>query len=341
MINIKTSNVLITGAAGFIGSQLANSLVDSGMPAENLMLVDNLEYGHLHNLNQRARGSFIKADCLGLKLGGFTPDVIFHFAGISSLPECESNPSKAYQYNVTAAVYMLDMARAHGARMMFASTSAIYERDPRATYTEDIQEKNFPKLVYPQTKLAAELACRTYIENYNLKVCICRFANVFGAHQDFTRPNPPFTSYLIKQLLSGDDIILYNDDPETLRDYIYVEDLLMLITKAIEFELCGAYNITSSKCYSTIDIMRSLENVFKKKIQYIKGDPMKFWDKYPQLKSGKKFLSPDVVREEIFKRSNCSNIKLLKELNLEGYKFIEIEEGLLKIVKFQERFNNE
>ena len=331
MLNKK---ILITGAAGFVGSQFVNKLIMSGFPLENLKLVDNLEYGHLHNLNEGLQKFLTVCDVLDMA-DDFVPDLIFHFAGISSLPECESNPTKAYKYNVVSTARILDLAKNYGSNVVFASTSAIYEKDKRDQYTEDL--KVSPRLIYPQTKLAAEQLCLTYIDNYDLKVLICRISNVFGAHQDFTRANPPFTSYLVKQLLRNKQIIIYNDDPGTLRDYIYIDDLMLLLTLAVQKELVGIYNITSSKCYSTVDIIQALEKTLNEKIKYIKGESFKFWENYPKLFGGKKPLKDAAIKEEIFKKCHCSNYKIMNALGL-THDFISIEKGLLKIIEFQKNF---
>ena len=146
-------NVLITGGAGFIGSELGKFLVKRG---HVVRLLDNLEYGYRANFedNSHLKGSFILRDVRPPWDAAMLKDVdvVFHLAGISSLPECEINPGKAFDVNCTAVASLLSACRmSHVKRFIFASTSAVYENESsHGPFSEELRVA--PNLVYATTK---------------------------------------------------------------------------------------------------------------------------------------------------------------------------------------------
>ena len=122
-------NIVITGAAGFIGSTLANYFFKNDSEI-NLILIDTLEYGNLNNLDSSIQSKLIKTNCLDLEeLEKIIPSesIVFHFAGISSLSECESDYIKSVDNNFLSTVNIIEIsARKKVTKFFFASTSAIY-----------------------------------------------------------------------------------------------------------------------------------------------------------------------------------------------------------------------
>jgi nucleoside-diphosphate-sugar epimerase len=272
-------NVLITGGAGFIGSSLAKYLLTKKI---NVKILDNLEYGYKDNYedNLILKKNFILADVRDKNFSKYLKnvDTIFHFAGISSLPECESNPTKAYDVNTNGVVNVLNSCRnANVKRIIFASTSAIYENNTtNKSHSEN--EYVYPNLTYATTKYCAEQVCKTYAQNYGMDIIICRFFNVFGAHQDFKREYPPFTSYLVREILNNRKPIIYNTS-NVKRDYIYADDLLqyLYLMGNDKRKYCAEiFNLCSNKGYSTPDITKTIYKCLNKKSNFISGKPIKF-----------------------------------------------------------------
>lgn len=185
MSNTPAKKVLITGGAGFIGSQLGYALLKQGY---EVTLLDNMMFGHLDNLVIEGKlfGNFVCKDIRDDDLAKYFQgvDTVFHLAGVAALPVCQSKPQFAYDVNVSGTGNVLEYARQAGVRrVVFSSTSAVYELTKNDIQAED--EQPTPNLVYSMTKHAAEELCKSYSQNYGVDIIVTRFFNVYGPHQDF------------------------------------------------------------------------------------------------------------------------------------------------------------
>tara|TARA_A100001234_G_C12641850_1_gene392362 strand:+ start:2086 stop:3096 length:1011 start_codon:yes stop_codon:yes gene_type:complete len=330
-------NILVTGGAGFIGSELSKFLIKNG---HKVIILDNLEYGYLDNIKSEKKllNNFIKDDIRSVNFNKILKniDVVYHFAGISSLPECEANPSKAFEINCTGLIRLLEAGKKEKIKkIFFSSTSAVYENSKKKYHTED--EIVNPNLVYSNTKRCAENICASFIENYNMNITIFRFFNVFGPHQDFKRPYPPFTSYVIKELINGKKPTIYNLT-NSKRDYIFIDDLIYYINFFLKFKnkfKGEVFNLCSNVGYSTKDILDVMFKEFSVKNFYNKGDSNKFWDKYSELFKGNYKLTRKRVKQEVFKNSIGSNKKLVKTTNYKPK--TNLKYAIREIIDFQKK----
>lgn len=249
---------LITGGAGFIGSELSRHMLNEG---HEVVSIDDLSYGYIDNITdliENKKFTFIQSSIMDIDWQIILKDthIVFHLAGISSLPECESNPQKAFNINLLGTIRLIEAIKeVENIKIIFASTSAVYENNNEYLSTEDLNVS--PDLIYSQSKLSAENYCLSAVKNYGVNLLICRFFNVYGPHQDFKRSNPPFTSYLVKSLLSGETPIIYNSG-EVARDYIYSGDLVQILSKLSldERDLSGnIMNITSGMRHTPVSIL--------------------------------------------------------------------------------------
>lgn len=335
---MKNFNVLITGGAGFIGSQLGNYLNKQNC---NVILLDNISHGYKDNLiiNNKTFGKFIYGDVrwkntLYEILLTEKIEIIFHFAGISSLPLCEIDPQNAISQNVAATANVLDCARRseYVKKIIFSSTNAIYENTENfPTLTSD---KSKPDLIYASTKYMAEMLCDSYVKNYNMNICKLRFANVYGPHQDIRRPMPPFTSYIVKCALQNITPVFYSHGYQK-RDYIYIDDVVKICYKIMISSVAntGAYNVSSNLQYSVREIYEIFKTILGddlKKPEY--KNSIEYWNKYPELYKGNHPLYLPRIAKEVDKETLCNNEQL-------SYLFgwtpqVSLREGLEKIVNY-------
>ena len=332
-------NILITGGAGFIGSELGKFLLSQG---HNVKILDNLEYGYRDNFedNETLKNNFIMADVRDPDFGKYLDgiDIVYHFAGISALPECESHPYKAFDVNTAATANVLHaVRRSNVKRVIFASTSAIYENNPSDEVHKETDEVH-PNLVYATTKFCSEQICKSFAQNYGMDIVICRFFNVFGPHQDFKRKYPPFTSFLIREALAGRKPTIYNTE-DCKRDYIYVYDLMQYLYRMAMSDKeyhADIFNLATGKAYSAIEIAETIYKALGKELDYDKGEPLKFWDKYEELFNARYNLKKERVKQEVFKHCLGNGDKVRAEFDYVAK--TDLLDGLKEIIEYQKNY---
>ena len=302
--------VMITGAAGFIGSQLAHSLWREGA---DLILIDNFSYGKTDNLEFEDHSfinEIIKMDIrdkegIGNLLESSNVDFIYNIAGIAPLPDCQTNPQEAIDVNVTGTVNLLENARKHGIKkFILASTNAIYENETEFPTSEN-SFKN-PTLIYPNTKYAAERFCESYCRTYGMNATCLRFSNVYGPHIDCLRKQPPFVAYMIRELFY-DRIPIFHSDGNQRRDYVYVDDLVRLAILVQDGEGFDCVNVASNNNYSVNEMYAIASKIMGKDIKANYADDAHYWEKYSELYTGAYPIKNEILAHEINKYSLCDN----------------------------------
>ena len=325
---------LITGAAGFIGSQLAYALYKRN---EKIVLLDNFSYGKEDNLifeDVDFRKSVIKGDIrdknLVSKIIENGIDYVYHIAGIAPLPDCQSNPQEAIDVNVLGTVNMLEFSRQFGVKaFIFASTNAMYENETEFPTKED----SFlpPTLIYPNTKYAAESFCRSYAITYGMNIACLRFANVYGPHIDCLRKQPPFVGYMIRELFFNRVPTFYSNGSQA-RDYIYVDDLIDLAVCVRSVVGFDAINVSSNRSISVNEMYKITQEIMEKDIPANFESPEKYWEKYPDLYKGKYRIKSEILEHEVNKYSCCDNQKALECYGWQPQ--VDIVEGLSNVIQY-------
>ena len=330
--------ILITGAAGFIGSWLARKLRQDGA---ELILIDNFSYGKEDNLvfeEHDFTKEVIRMDIRdkdGIKSimqGGI--DYVYNIAGIAPLPDCQLNPQEAIDVNVNGFVNILENARIYGAKKVIqASTNAIYENAEKFPVKED--DFPPPTLIYPNTKFAAERFAQSYCDTYGMSVACVRFANVYGPHADCLRKQPPFIPYLVKELYYN-RIPVFHSDGKQRRDYVYVEDLVKLLIAVRKGQGFIAVNASGNASYSVNEIYAMAQKIMGKNIKAEYADDRHYWEKYPGLFQGAYHIKDEILNREINKFSLCDN-SLAKE-KFGWQPETGMEDGLSKLITEECRF---
>lgn len=328
--------ILITGGAGFIGSHLGLFLIQKKC---DVLFLDNLSFGYTENLisqsNKKLKPNFIQMDVRDPKIGKILEGVgvIFHFAGISSLPECQTNPGEAYEVNVAGTANILEAARRYNVgRIVFSSSSAIYENEVSFPTPENSNPN--PTLTYSLSKKHAEEVCHSFQKLYGMDIVILRFFNVYGPHMDFRRPNPPLVSYIIKCLMEHKNPILHSDGKQA-RDMIYVDDVLKLCEIVLIHENAKnqIFNVGSGQAYTIKEVYQHIVTAFGlTNVKPIFRSAELLWDKYPHLFEENYPFQTKFLEKEVNKHTLASIKKANKLL---GWKpQISLDEGLQKTITF-------
>lgn len=299
-------NILITGGAGFVGSQTGYYLNEKG---HTVFLLDNMSFGHDDNLNINGEtfGTFILGDVrddISDILIENNIDAVIHLAGIAPLPDCQVNPIEAIDNNLNGTVNVLECCRKTGVgKILFSSTSAIYENCQEYPFREDFLDKE-PDLMYSMTKYMAESVCKSYVENYDMDINILRFFNVYGPHQDFKRKKPPLMGYIVKCMIDKTSPTFYSSGNQK-RDYVYIEDVVSMMEILLNRnDISGEiFNVCSGETYSVREIYDLYKKIFNENLIEKYRDPSKFWDEYENLFVGKYPLSKDRIEREVNKYS--------------------------------------
>jgi UDP-glucose 4-epimerase len=217
---------LVTGGAGFIGSNLVEALLKRG---EQVRLFDNFSSGKRENIApfvDRAEvieGDLTDRDSLKTALRGV--DIVFHQAAIPSVPRSVKDPLESNESNVTGTLNLLVAARDAGVkRLIYASSSSVYgEQAPEEAKVESMTPQ--PISPYGVAKLTAELYCQVFYKVYGLETVSLRYFNVFGPRQDPASDYAAVIPRFITAFLRGEAPIIYGDGEQT-RDFTYVGNVV-------------------------------------------------------------------------------------------------------------------
>jgi len=245
--------VVVTGGAGFIGSNLTDELARD----HEVTVIDNLSTGRIENLDHiRDRIEFINGSILDLELlrRAFAgADTVFHQAAIPSVQRSVDNPIASNQANVDGTLNVLVAARDCGAKkFIFASSSAIYGDEPTLPKTEDM--KPYPLSPYAVGKITGEYYARVFSEIYGLKTVCLRYFNVYGPRQDPKSEYAAVIPIFISRILGGLPPVIFGDGNQT-RDFCNVRDVVKANILAMEKGSAeGVFNIACGRRISLSEL---------------------------------------------------------------------------------------
>ncbi len=203
--------ILITGVAGFIGSNLADRLIAEG---HKVIGIDNLSYGVLKQVPKEAE--FHNADIRSKDIYPFFEgvDIVFHLAAKNCISDCQADPMETMDINVTGTANIFEASRrANVAKMLYAQSSVLEEGEKRL--------KGF----YAISKMAGQWIDDGYKDAFGLTTVALRYFNVYGPHQDYRRTSPPIISKFIIKMLKNEQPLLFTDDDKNKRDFVYIDDI--------------------------------------------------------------------------------------------------------------------
>ncbi|HXE72120.1 MAG TPA: NAD-dependent epimerase/dehydratase family protein [Candidatus Nitrosotenuis sp.] len=245
------SRVVVTGVAGFIGSNLADRLLAEGF---KVVGVDNLAYGLAEQVPEGVE--FHRLDIRDPGLGEVFRGAraIFHLAAKNCIPDCQTDPVETAAINVLGTVNVFEAAaRAGVPRVIYAESAALYEGDPRLPSAE---ESLAPQSFYALSKMAARHFAEGFRRHRGLDLTALRYFCVYGPRQDYRRSLPPVMSAFILRLLRGQRPIIYGDGSKR-RDFVHVDDVndfhLQCLTDPRTRN--GVFNLGSGRSHSVREIL--------------------------------------------------------------------------------------
>jgi nucleoside-diphosphate-sugar epimerase len=211
--------VLVTGVAGFIGSNLADRLLREGF---RVIGIDNLSYGVIEQVPEGVE--FHKLDIRSPDIYPLFQkvDAVYHLAAKNCIADCQNDPLETSDINVTGTVNVFEAARrGEAGKVIYAESSALYEG---SSVMPTPESEVYPESFYAVSKLAGMAFAEAYRRFYGMRMTALRYFCVYGPRQDYRRTIPPLMSAFIINLLQGKAPTIYGSGNKR-RDFIYVDDV--------------------------------------------------------------------------------------------------------------------
>ena len=248
---------LVTGGAGFIGSNLVEKLLEQG---DMVVVVDN-ESANTHKetyWNDDAINITMDVNDPAMKNAVTGIDRIFHLAADISIQYSIENPVGTYANNVHGLLNVLEIARTQGIKkVIFSSTAAIYGLTDKVCVETDTPDPLNP---YSVSKLAGEHLMKMYNDLYGIQTVSLRYFNVYGPRQSDTGQYAPVVGIFQKQKAQNSALTIVGDGKQT-RDFIHVSDIAAANILVSELDVTGVYNVGTGVEYSVNQIANMISSV--------------------------------------------------------------------------------
>ena len=263
--------VLLTGGAGFIGSHLAERLIEDG---HEVIIIDNLNAFYdprikARNLERvRAKGDFTlyredftNQGALRSIFERHHPRTVIHLGAYAGVRPSLEQPVLYYHVNVMGSLFLLELIREFGVdHLVFASSSSVYGINSKVPFSED-DPLHQPVSPYASTQRAGELLCHVYHHNYGIPITCLRFFTVYGPRQ---RPEMGMHKF-IRMIRHNEEIPVYHEG-RSARDYTYIDDIvhgiLASVDKPAGFRI---FNLGNSKPAVLMDVIHQMETIMGEK----------------------------------------------------------------------------
>ncbi len=260
---------LVTGGAGFIGSNLVELLLAEG---HDVVILDDLSSGYEENLNAAAR--FVRGDVSGdgvAEAAAAGCDAIFHLAASVGNTRSIDNPVRDSEINVIGTLRVLEAARSHGIQRVVSSSSAgIFGELKTLPIAEDHPQD--PDSPYGASKLGAEKMCLVYNKLYGMKNVCLRYFNVYGVRQRYDAYGNVIPIFAEK-MLRHQPVTIFGDGEQT-RDFVHVTDVAQANYRAgISQDAAGAFNVGSASRISINRLTEIMADITGEAVEVAHGDP--------------------------------------------------------------------
>jgi UDP-glucose 4-epimerase len=245
---------LVTGGAGFIGSHVVEALLARG---DDVHVLDNLATGRRKNVPAAAtlHEADIRTDC-GRLFAEVEPEACFHYAAQADVRVSVERPDLDADVNVLGTVRVLQAARAHGAKLVFASTGGAIYGECDGPAPEDAPRR--PLAPYGVSKLAGEEYLQMANRLYGTQHVVLRYGNVYGPRQD-PHGEAGVVAIFMNRLREGEPPRVFGDGKQT-RDYVYAADAADAAVRALDVS-GGVYNIGTGRETSVVELLERIQRV--------------------------------------------------------------------------------
>jgi nucleoside-diphosphate-sugar epimerase len=263
---------LVTGGAGFIGSNIVDELLRRG---QRVRVLDNFSTGREENVAEfesrveLIRGDVRDEDAVDRAVQG--ADYVLHQAALASVPRSIADPTANNQVNTQGTLNVLIAAKHHGVRrVVYASSSSVYGDSQELPKVETMTPN--PKSPYAVAKLAAEYYCRVYGELHGLATVSLRYFNVFGPRQDPGSQYSAVIPLFVKALLEGRAPHIHGDGEQS-RDFTFISNVVNANLLACEANVTGArvYNIACGGRYTLNQLFAALRDRIGSRVEPVYG----------------------------------------------------------------------
>lgn len=277
------NTIVVTGGAGFIGSNLVDYLLSQG---NKVLIIDNfndfyspdIKEKNIQDIISNMKKSEICEDHLVIYRNDIRDkssmerifsdnkiDSIVHLAAMAGVRPSISNPELYYDVNINGTLNLLEQCKLHNIKkFVFASSSSVYGENEKVPFSEDDAVDN-PISPYAATKKSGELLCHTYHHLYGINIACLRFFTVYGPRQ-----RPDLAIHKFTKLIMNEDEIPFFGDGSTKRDYTFIDDIVDGIYKSIlwidsDEKKYDVFNLGESDTISLNEMVTTIEKVLNKK----------------------------------------------------------------------------
>jgi len=271
---MKDAKIIITGGAGFIGSNLAHKLCKNN----EVIIIDNLSTGNYENirkLDETGKIKFLKETITNLDflIKTFKDiDYILHQAAIPSVPRSVKDPISSNNANINGTLNVLYASKENKVKkVVCASSSSAYGNTPTLPKKETMIPQ--PLSPYAVSKLACEYYCNAFTEVYGLPTVSLRYFNVYGPRQDTKSEYAAVIPNFVNNVLNKKPPVIYGDGKQT-RDFTFINDVVCANILAIESKENGIFNVAGGKRISINDLAKSIMNICGTHFDPIHDEPL-------------------------------------------------------------------